>query len=127
MRVLIPALLITTMACNSTPTEPSHQAGSVLTLRYGQSANVAGTRVTFADVVADSRCPKDVVCAWAGDAAVRLESGGESIVLHSNGAAGSASGRLGNVTLTLTDVQPERISTVETKKADYVISLRAGD
>jgi hypothetical protein len=115
------------MACNSAPTEPSHPAGSTFTLRYGQTATVAGTRVTFADVVADSRCPRDVVCAWAGDAAVRLESGSESIVLHTAAAAGAASGRLGGVTLTLEDVKPDRISTVETKKTDYVLSLRSGD
>jgi hypothetical protein len=127
MRHLTLALLFTIMACNSTPSEPSHQAGSVLTLRYGRSAIVAGTRVTFADVVADSRCPKDVVCVWAGDAAVRLESGAESIVLHTAAAAGSTSGRLGGVTLTLEDVKPDPVSTVETKKTDYVISLRSGE
>lgn len=43
-------------------------------LSAGQSAKVSGTSitVTFRSVAADSRCPSDVQCVWAGDGAVKL-------------------------------------------------------
>ncbi len=51
-----------------------------VTLAVGQSAAFGATnplRVTFRAIESDSRCPTDVQCVWAGDAAVllRLERG----------------------------------------------------
>jgi len=61
-----------------------------LSIRLGQSALVDGGRLElkFDTRVADSRCPANVVCVWAGDAHVRLTtrlSGGASTTsdLHS--------------------------------------------
>jgi hypothetical protein len=125
MRLILAALLIATVACSSSPTEPG-APGSTIALRYGETATVANTRISFTEIV-DSRCPKDVVCAWAGDAAVHLESAGASVVLHTNGAAGSASGILGGLTLTLVEVKPEPVSTTDMRKADYVATLRVGE
>ena len=79
--------------------------------------------MSFTEIV-DSRCPKDVVCVWAGDAAVRLESGAESLVLHTNRTAGEATGKLGSVNVTLVDVRPEPITASEVKKTDYLVTLR---
>lgn len=122
MRFLIAALLIAAISCTSSPTEPS-AAREAWTLRFGETAIVSGTRISFTDV-SDSRCPEEVVCAWAGDAAVRLESGSEAIVLHTNATAGSASGTLAGITATLVGVRPERIAADPPPKTDYVISLR---
>ena len=121
MRFAIAALLLATIACSTSPTEPGSGASSA-TLRFGETAVIAGTRVSFTDIQ-DSRCPKEVVCAWAGDAAVRLESGSEYAVLHTNGAAGPATGQLAGVMLTLVEVKPDASSSV--KKSDYVVTLRA--
>ena len=82
-------------------------------------------RVSFTDIV-DSRCPKDVVCAWEGDAAVRLESGGTSLVLHTNQTAGQASGLLAGMTFTLLEVKPEPAAPNEAK-TDYVVTIRLSD
>ena len=122
MRLLITTLLIANLSCMSSPTEPS-AARNAFTLRFGETAIVDGTRISFTDV-SDSRCPTEVVCAWAGDAAVRLESGSESVVLHTNATAGPASGSVAGITATLVDVRPERIAVDPPPKADYVISLR---
>ena len=119
MRLILAALLIANVACSSSPTEPG--AGRTIALRYGETATVANTRISFTEIV-DSRCPKDVVCAWAGDAAVHLKSGGASVVLHTNGAAGSASDSLAGLTITLVEVKPEPISS-GTSKTDYVATL----
>ena len=45
-------------------------------LRVGQTAAITGTnvRVKFDRVVADSRCPIDVQCVWAGSASIVFDS-----------------------------------------------------
>ncbi|HSP35669.1 MAG TPA: hypothetical protein VLU46_15260 [Thermoanaerobaculia bacterium] len=108
--------------CSSLPEEPHD---TTLTLRFGESANVPGTStpVTFIDV-SDSRCPSSVVCAWAGDAAVTLQSGGDTVTLHTNTSAGVASDHLNGWTVTLMDVQPARTTTEAPKKADYAAGLQ---
>lgn len=44
----------------------------------GQNLNLGETSVSFLGVVSDSRCPKQVICIWAGEAKVLLgiKSGG---------------------------------------------------
>ena len=61
---------------------------------------VANVRVSFTDVT-ESRCPKDLVCVWAGDAAVSLEASGQTLVLHTNASAGPVSGELAGLTIAL--------------------------
>ena len=59
-------------------TEPSASiqvgTGQDFELKAGQSAKVGNTPITviFRSVSADSRCPSDVTCVWAGDGAVKL-------------------------------------------------------
>src|SRR5688500_566979 len=92
MRLILAALSIAVVSCTSSPTDPTEEAADGFNVRYGQTVTVAGTRISFTEIN-DSRCPKDVVCVWAGDAAVRLESGTEHVVLHTNPSAGSTSGK----------------------------------
>lgn len=126
MRLVIALILLASFGCSQAPTDPDAGPGTA-TLRYGQTATIAGTRVSFTDVVEDSRCPKDVVCAWAGDAAIRFESGGEALVLHTNAGVGASSGKLGSVTVTLVEVRPDPVSTSPTKKTDYIVTIRASE
>src|SRR6476469_6849873 len=120
MRVLIAAVLIANVSCSSSPTDPVDAAATV-TLRYGETTTIAGTHVSFTEIV-DSRCPKDVVCVWAGDAGVRLDSGTESVVLHTNPTAVPAEGKLAGVTITLIEVKPERVGP-NPAKSEYVVTL----
>lgn len=62
------------------------------TLKVGATARIESENleIEFLGVVADSRCPKGVQCAWAGDATVRLrvtEPGGARTVreVHTSG------------------------------------------
>jgi hypothetical protein len=121
MRYLLAVLLLLNIGCSGSPTEPQ-TGGSTVTLRFSETATLFGNRVSFTEIN-DSRCPKDVACVWAGDAAVRLKSGTEELVLHSNAAAGPASGKLAGLTVTLLDVKPERV-TGEVDKTAYVVTLR---
>ncbi len=121
MRLLI-AVLLWTVGCTSSPSEPVSADGTH-TVRYGGTVTIAGKRILFTDVT-ESRCPKDVTCVWAGDAAVRLEAGGESVVLHTNASAGASVGKLAGLTITLVEVKPEPVGSGETKKADYIVTIR---
>jgi len=43
-----------------------------VTLQMGAHRDVGGVVITFVRVKEDSRCPSDVQCVWAGNAAVEL-------------------------------------------------------
>ena len=51
--------------------------GREFNLKVGERVTIKGTklRIRFVAVENDSRCPSDVTCVWAGNAAVRLELG----------------------------------------------------
>jgi hypothetical protein len=121
MRTLMAMLLLATIGCAGSPTEP--KSLRTVTLRFGETTTVSGTRISFTDVT-DSRCAKDVVCAWEGDAAIRLESGTESVVLHTSTRIGVTAANLGGVHVTLTAVRPERITLDEPKKSEYLVTLQ---
>lgn len=54
--------------------DPSVADGTPFTLRPGQGAVLAdNSRLLYARLVQDSRCPPDVQCVWAGDAIVALQ------------------------------------------------------
>jgi hypothetical protein len=108
------------LGCTSSPTEPD--ANGTLTLRFGQTVVAGGTTVSFTDIL-DSRCPRDVVCAWEGDAAVRLESGGQHLILHTAGSAGPKEGSLAGLTIALVEVRPARVSENPPQKSDYSVTL----
>ena len=61
---------LTLLSCASTPRGSKTQSFS---LDEGQTGTLSnGGKITFANVVNESRCPKDVQCVWAGTATVRL-------------------------------------------------------
>ena len=97
------------------------KTGESFVLGYGEEAGIDGVTIRFAEVVAESRCPRSVTCVWAGDAEIRLlvmkDDQRQSLLLHTSGSpempkAGSALG----VELELIELQPypetpERISS----------------
>jgi hypothetical protein len=46
--------------------------GEPFQLAYGGEVEIEGVTVRFAEIVAESRCPRSVTCVWAGDAEIRL-------------------------------------------------------
>lgn len=79
-------------------------------LSTGQSARVAGSDVvvTFEAVPADSRCPLDAQCVWAGNALVRLRVHTPDLdsLVELNTTLEPRSGAVGGVTLELRDLEP---------------------
>jgi hypothetical protein len=84
-----PYLVLTTvaaLACSSGGAADSPVAASVggpFVLAPGQTATVPGhdLTITFLAVQEDSRCPRDVVCVWSGNARVQLEVAREGVEL----------------------------------------------
>ena len=60
------AIILLSPACASAPAEA--RLGQQFSLSIGQSASISGEdlQIKFLEVIEDSRCPKDVVCVWAG-------------------------------------------------------------
>src|SRR5688572_23066032 len=73
--VITAFLMIGCNSSSSTPTETQDLVTQQFTLRYGQSSAIAGSslRVRFAELAEESRCPKNVVCVWMGNAKIRLD------------------------------------------------------
>lgn len=105
------------VACSSvsSPTAPSSPSISLpaerIAVRHGETIRAGDLSVTFADVVADSRCPVTVQCIWAGDAAVRvtLQTGAQrsEVVLHTHGGDQyPKSARWGGYEIALVDLEP---------------------
>jgi len=84
--------------------------------------------VRFVSVTADSRCPVDVQCVWAGDAVVRLDlnSSGHSrpADLHTNSTAGSVSAEHDGHVVELLELTPAPRAGQVIGQGDYTARLR---
>ncbi len=101
-----------------------------VTLSRGDTALVAGIPLTFTVVLEDSRCPVDVVCVWAGNAAVELAVGppvgtsGPTHQLILNTTVGTRVGEAWGLRVTLLELRPEPVSTRQIPPDEYVVKLR---
>ena len=73
--VFLVTALIATTACAPEVGAKTVGLGESFSLAVGQSALIDGEdlAIKFIDVVADSRCPSDVVCIWQGEVACLVE------------------------------------------------------
>jgi hypothetical protein len=140
VKFLLLATALVAGACASEATQPEEGAGSpqqaqvgdTIRLRAGSSARIgtSGVVVAFRGIVADSRCPIDAVCVWAGDAEARIQltspgTTGTSVTLHSFTDPKSVT--FGGFTFRLVEVAPPNVSTRRTDAKDYVIALEVTD
>ena len=86
-------------------------------------------RIKFASVKEDSRCPADVKCVWAGNAAVRLEvsipgKGSKTLTLNINNSSSSVDeNQYGGYKLKLVELSPYPRSDRKIRPGDYVATL----
>ena len=106
-------------------------------LAIGQTARLDSLdlEIIFTQVSADSRCPSDVQCIWAGQVVVVVEVGQEaqalgefSLILgHSLNETDGPTSDFDSTFLLLLDVQPQPVSTQpiaqEDYRAEFVVSL----
>ncbi len=134
MKSLPPAVLLAVMACasgNPAADEPQTNPGEPFRLAVGEAADLPDEELTvsFVGVKADSRCPSDAHCIWAGDAEVevRVRRGEEetTVSLHTHGGdrypkEAQAFGH----TLSLEAVDPYPKSADKISPEDYVATLK---
>lgn len=82
--------------------------------------------ISFIGVNADSRCPVDVICVWAGDAEIVLQitkqNFDKNFILHSYLFPRSVV--LDNYEIELINVFPKRKSNVKLEQTDYSIEVK---
>ena len=132
---LLPGLLLAVTlftACPKPgPVNPAFDLGKPFSLNQGQTKQTADDdlSITFDKVSADSRCPKDVVCIWAGraDCVFTVTKGGatETITLSTGdfSQGGSGQATFNGYTISLNSVDPQKTSTGEIPQKDYVATL----
>jgi len=131
VRSLGVVLALLALACSS-PTAPDSSSfrDATIVLRFGDSNRVnTGLRLSFAQVVEDSRCPASVVCAWQGNGAIRLDvttgGGTQSVALNTAGGPtfprdASAAG----YTFTLVELDPQRQTSDPIPMQQYRATIR---
>jgi hypothetical protein len=130
---LVPTVLLTLTACGDLPpgAQPRIEQtdGPEIVLKAGQEIQLRGTplRIAFLRVIGDSRCPRDVVCVWAGNGAVELElSLGRDperrVTLNST--VGPRETVLGDYRVSLVELTPDPLSTRPIPPEDYAVRLR---
>lgn len=133
MRSLIVVIALLSLSCNSTPTDPGGSAGvrdSTVVVQFGSSHQVnTGLRVSFVQLVEDSRCPASVVCAWQGNGAIRLDvttdSGTQAVTLHTaGGAAFPREATVAGYTFGLVELDPQRQTTDPIAPQQYRATIR---
>jgi hypothetical protein len=126
-RIVVLIAAIAAAGCFSSPSSPDAVAGRPFELKPGAvSVLPDGTRLTFKEVQADSRCPMDVMCVWAGDATVAItltpsKGSSESRELHVQ-PSGSQTSYAG-YTIALTALAPYPRATQPIPAADYIATF----
>lgn len=103
--------------------------GEPFAIRIGETAYVADTPLSIRAnaVPEDSRCPRDAVCVWAGNARVALtvRDGPNAGDVELNSMLEPRATTRGAYRVELTDVEPVPVAGQPTPAKDYVIRLVA--
>jgi hypothetical protein len=112
------------------PPDTSQSQIDTLVLAPGQEVRVDQLfRVGFMEVSSDSRCPTDVLCIWAGNAAVEIALAlgeGPSYPFTLNTFDHPASVEFSGYRVTLLDLTPHPLSTMPIQPGDYRAHLQVG-
>lgn len=104
-------------------------ADTTFALRVGQEARVGGTvlRIAFLAVTEDSRCPTQVMCIWAGNAAVRIGVAfgtGPTVPYVLNTFSDPHAAELGSYRVTLLRLDPYPVQPAPIPADRYVATFR---
>lgn len=129
MKFIPIALTLLAAGCAAAVTEPSDPAETVVAV--GQTGTVPPVSVQLDRIEADSRCPRDVVCIWAGSVTarivVRVGALTTPVTLTTtslNSPIDSTRAIVGGYTIRIADVKPERLSRDSIRAADYRLTFR---
>ena len=117
MRSLGVLFALLAVACNSSPTDPSRSGNAgnaTIVVPSGTSTQVnTDLRVSFAEVVEDTRCPASVACTWSGNGAIRLDittgRAAQTVTLNTAGGVGfPREATVAGYTFALVELDPQR-------------------
>mgnify|MGYP000618893551 CR=1 FL=1 len=95
-------------------------------IKIGKKAKLNGGDlvVEFSDVTEDSRCPENVNCIQAGQVTAKLMANDKSLSLTKEGKQkGGISGKVGDYSIEMIEVNPYPKDGIKTTKEDYSITL----
>jgi hypothetical protein len=129
MRITAALLVAMLLAACTAPGSPSTGSGrnvAVATdfdLPVGETVDIESTQLSlrFAHVVADSRCPMNARCIWAGNAKVAVEMGGQTIELDTSERFAQRQS-VGEYDVVLVHLEPTPMAGE--KAENYVATLR---
>lgn len=129
MKQFVFLMLMFTLGCqNGRNTATGVATAGEFRMRVGQSIAIDGDAltITFIEVTEDSRCPSNVVCVWAGNAAIRLNvmarnSEASSTELNTNLDPGSVD--YGAFTIELVALVPSPHTERTISPDEYVATL----
>jgi hypothetical protein len=111
-------------------TEPVKEVSldEAFTIKVGEQVEIkdANLRITFNSVEEDSRCPVDVVCAWAGNAKLNMEvkrSKKKYVSASLNTTLNPRDIHYKGYTIKLLRVSPDRKVNVPPDPADYEATI----
>ena len=124
MKKVITGLLFVVLAAGVMPAF-ARQGQTVEVLINKQVAAKGGLKITFVELVEDSRCPVDVECIWAGNAKikVRVTKNGRSKVLELNTMGGAAVPSYAGYRFKLQGLTPKPRSNVRINRNGYQASI----
>jgi len=108
------------------------RVGREFKVRDGRAVTFEGESLwlKFAAVAADSRCPADVTCVWAGNAEVLIEAGTKgkrgkrTLRLNTNASPqGAGEGKFGRFTVKLLELSPQPRSGRKIAPGQYTATL----
>jgi hypothetical protein len=98
--------------------------GAPLQLAPGQTAVLSdGLEVQFAGIAADSRCPSDVTCVWAGEVVARLAVRDERKTSQHE-VREMQSAPIGGYSVSVLQVLPARATSQPIAASDYRVTLK---
>jgi hypothetical protein len=98
-----------------------------LTIRTPVEFGPDRLRVRFDSVLQDSRCPRDVQCVWAGNAAARVRvqiSSDLEQIIDLNTNVGPKESHFDGYVLRLVALGPDPVSTTRIEPAAYRLTVR---
>jgi hypothetical protein len=112
-------------ACSNDPTVPLDRA---FTLDAGQTVSVddAELSIRFVRVTADSRCPVNVQCVWAGNGQIEIEARDdvETVTLALNTMEGATETVVGQYRIQLVALDPPPLAGQNIPAANYRATLK---
>jgi len=85
--------LVTMVGCAQSESRTEVRLNQTFVMKMGQAVEVAGENlnIKFKDITEDSRCPKGVVCVWAGQVSALIQisagDGQEELILTEPGSS----------------------------------------